>query len=127
MLFSGKDIAVLVQQRRDDLIRSLAADAVSTYESGKPGWFNVYLRPALELAASDGAQAAIFDGRGKVVTSTLATAGGPGPCRHRRCRASRVAGVAGWAGRFPADHPAGHPPDRVGPGDGPRGPAGQSR
>jgi two-component system, OmpR family, sensor histidine kinase BaeS len=76
VLFTGKDIAVLVQQRRNDLIGSLAADAVSTYETGKPGWFNVYLSPALDLAASDGAQAAILNDRGKVVTSTLATAGG---------------------------------------------------
>ena len=77
VLFTGKDIAVLVQQRRDDLIRSLAADAVSTYETRPLGWFNIYLRPALDLAASDGAPAAIFDGRGTVVTSTLATATGP--------------------------------------------------
>jgi two-component system, OmpR family, sensor histidine kinase BaeS len=76
VLFTDKDIAALVQQRRDDLIRSLAADAVSTYNTGKPGWTDVYLSPALELAASDGAQAAIFDGRGKVVASTLATSGG---------------------------------------------------
>ena len=77
VLFTGKDIAVLVQQRRDDLVGSLAAGAVSTYETGKPGWSNVYLSPALELAASDGAQAAILDARSRVVTSTLATAGGP--------------------------------------------------
>ena len=51
VLFTGKDIAGLVQQRRNDLIGSLAADAISTYNTGKPGWFNVYLSPALELAA----------------------------------------------------------------------------
>jgi two-component system, OmpR family, sensor histidine kinase BaeS len=78
VLFTDKDIAELVQQRRDDLIRSLAADAVSTYNTGKPGWTDVYLSPALQLAASDGAQAAIFDERGRVVTSTLATSGGTG-------------------------------------------------
>jgi len=71
VLFTGKDIAVLVQQRRDDLIRSLAADAISTYETGKPGWLNLHLTPALDLAARDGAQATIFNGRGKVVTTTL--------------------------------------------------------
>jgi two-component system, OmpR family, sensor histidine kinase BaeS len=76
VLFTDKDIAALVQQRRDDLISSLAADAVSTYKTGNPGWTDVYLTPALELAASDGAQAAILDGRGKLVTSTLATSGG---------------------------------------------------
>jgi two-component system, OmpR family, sensor histidine kinase BaeS len=78
VLFTDKDIAALVQQRRDDLIKSLAADAVSTYNTGKPGWSDVYLTPALELAASDGAQAAIFDARGRVVTSTLASSGGTG-------------------------------------------------
>jgi two-component system sensor histidine kinase BaeS len=76
VLFTDKDIAVLVQQRRDDLTRSLAADAISTYNTGQPGWTDVYLSPALELADSDGAQAAIFDARGKLVTSTLTTSGG---------------------------------------------------
>jgi two-component system, OmpR family, sensor histidine kinase BaeS len=76
VLFTDKDIAVLVQQRRDDLIKSLAADAISTYNTGKPGWTDVYLSPALELAASDGAQAAIFDAHGKLVTSTLPISGG---------------------------------------------------
>jgi two-component system, OmpR family, sensor histidine kinase BaeS len=76
VLFTDKDIAVLVQQRRDDLISSLAADAVSTYSTGQPGWADVYLSPALQLAASDGAQASILDGRGKLVASTLATSGG---------------------------------------------------
>ncbi|HEV2377784.1 MAG TPA: HAMP domain-containing sensor histidine kinase [Streptosporangiaceae bacterium] len=76
VLFTDKDIAVLVQQRRNDLIKSLVADAVSTYNTGKPGWDDVYLSPALDLAASDGAQAAVLDGRGRVVASTLAPAGG---------------------------------------------------
>jgi len=76
VLFTDKDIAVLVQQRRDDLIRSLAADAISTYNTGQPGWNDVYLSPALDLAASDGAQAAIFDAHGKLVTSTLPASGG---------------------------------------------------
>jgi two-component system sensor histidine kinase BaeS len=76
VLSTDKDIAVLVQQRRDDLISSLAADAVSTYSTGQPGWADVYLSPALQLAASDGAQASILDGRGKLVASTLATSGG---------------------------------------------------
>ena len=76
VLFTDKDIAGLVQQRRDDLIKSLAATAVSTYKTGQPGWTDVYLSPALELAASDGAQAAILDGRGKLVASTLGTPDG---------------------------------------------------
>ena len=71
--FTERDISALVAQRRNDLARSLATDAVSTYNTGRPGWDNVDLRPALELAASDGAQAAVLDGRGKVVASTLAT------------------------------------------------------
>jgi hypothetical protein len=68
VVFTDKDIAALVVQRRDDLTRSLAADAVSTYNTGRPGWYDLGLRPALKLA---GAQAAVLDARGKVVASTL--------------------------------------------------------
>jgi len=71
VLFTDRDIAVLVQQRRDDLTSSLAADAVSTYDTGKPGWYDVDLAPALKLADSDGAQAAVLDDQGRVVVSTL--------------------------------------------------------
>jgi two-component system sensor histidine kinase BaeS len=71
VLFTDRDIAVLVQQRRDDLTNSLAADAVSTYNTGKPGWYDVDLAPALKLADSDGAQAAVLDAKGRVVVSTL--------------------------------------------------------
>ena len=71
VLFTDRDIAVLVQQRRDDLTNSLAADAVSTYNTGKPGWSDVDLAPALKLADGDGAQAAVLDARGRVVVSTL--------------------------------------------------------
>ena len=71
VLFTDRDIAVLVQQRRDDLTNSLAADAVSTYNTGKPGWYDVDLAPALKLADSDGAQAAVVDDKGHVVASTL--------------------------------------------------------
>ena len=70
--FADKDIAVLVQQRRDDLTRSLITDAVSTYNTGKPGWSDADLTPALELAASSGTQVAVLDARGTVVASTLA-------------------------------------------------------
>jgi two-component system sensor histidine kinase BaeS len=76
VLFTDRDIAVLVQQRRDDLASSLAADAVSTYNTGKPGWYDVDLAPALKLADSDGAQAAVLDAKGRVVVSTL-TGHGP--------------------------------------------------
>jgi two-component system sensor histidine kinase BaeS len=71
VIFTQRDTAALVQQRRGDLVRSLVANAVSTYNTGGPGWHDVDLRPALELAASDGAQAAVLDARGRVVTSTL--------------------------------------------------------
>ncbi len=78
VLFTDKDISALVQQRRDDLTNSLAADAVSTYNTGKPGWYDVDLAPALKLADSDGAQAAVLDGHGRVVASTLAHPRSPG-------------------------------------------------
>ena len=71
IVFTNRDIAMLVQQRRDDLTRALQTDAVSTYLSGGPGWHNADLRPALDLAGSDGAQAAVEDTSGKVVASTL--------------------------------------------------------
>jgi two-component system, OmpR family, sensor histidine kinase BaeS len=72
VIFTERDIAALVQLRRNDLASSLATDAISTYNTGEPGWSNVYLKPALQLAATDGAQAAVLDSRGQVVTSTLA-------------------------------------------------------
>ncbi len=71
VVFTDKDIAALVAQRREDLTSSLATDAVSTYNTGRPGWYDVDLSPALELAGSDGAQAAVLDDRGTVVASTL--------------------------------------------------------
>jgi hypothetical protein len=72
VVFTQRDIAALVSQRRNDLAGSLASDAVSTDNTGRPGWKDVDLRPALELAASGGAQAAVLDARGDVVASTLA-------------------------------------------------------
>src|SRR5215469_1436536 len=71
VIFTDRDVAALVQQRRQDLVRSLAADAVSTYYSGRVGWSDVYLSPALDLADSDGAQASVLDDQGRVVASTL--------------------------------------------------------
>lgn len=70
--FTERDIATLLQLRRDDLVSSLATDAVSTYGTGKPGWSDADLKPALQLAGTDGAQAAVLDARGQVVASTLA-------------------------------------------------------
>ncbi|MGI8448667.1 MAG: sensor histidine kinase [Streptosporangiaceae bacterium] len=71
VVFSERDISVLVQQRRDDLTRTLTVDAVSTYNTGKPGWSDVDLKPALALAASSGTEVAVIDVRGDVVASTL--------------------------------------------------------
>jgi two-component system, OmpR family, sensor histidine kinase BaeS len=71
VLFTDRDISALIQQRGTDLTNSLAADAVSTYNTGKPGWYDVDLAPALKLADSDGAQAAVLDEHGRVVASTL--------------------------------------------------------
>jgi signal transduction histidine kinase len=83
VIFTDRDVTALVQQRRQDLVSSLAADAVSTYYTGKPGWSNVYLSPALDLARGDGAQAAVLDDRGRVVASTLTrTANSAGVARY---------------------------------------------
>jgi two-component system sensor histidine kinase BaeS len=62
---------VRVQQRRSDLTRTLTVDAVSTYNTGKPGWSDVDLKPALALAESSGTEVAIVDAHGEVVASTL--------------------------------------------------------
>ncbi|MGH7733748.1 MAG: hypothetical protein ACREOE_08655, partial [Gemmatimonadales bacterium] len=72
VVFSERDISVLLQQRRDDLSHTLSIDAVSTYSTGRPGWFDVDLKPALELAASSGTAVAILDQRGNAVASNLA-------------------------------------------------------
>jgi two-component system, OmpR family, sensor histidine kinase BaeS len=71
VVFSERDISVLVQQRRDDLTRTLTVDAVSTYNTGKPGWSDVDLKPALALAASSGTEVAVVDVHGNVVASSL--------------------------------------------------------
>jgi two-component system sensor histidine kinase BaeS len=72
VLFSEHDLSVLAQQRRTDLTRTLAVDAVSTYSTGKPGWSDVDLTLALELAASSGTQVAVLDSHDHVVASTIA-------------------------------------------------------
>ena len=78
VMSTERDIAALVDQRHNVLARSLAADAVSTYNTGRPGWSDVDLRPALDLATSDGAQAAVLDASGRVIASTLAGPGSTG-------------------------------------------------
>jgi two-component system, OmpR family, sensor histidine kinase BaeS len=82
VVYTDRDIATLVQQRRDDLTKALQTDAVSTYLSGGPGWHDADLRPALDLAASDGAQVAILDVHGVVVASTLTSRDAPGVVSH---------------------------------------------
>ena len=71
VLFTDRDISALIQQRRVDLTNSLAAGAISTYNTGQLGWDDVDLDPALKRADSDGAQAAVLDDQGLLVASTL--------------------------------------------------------
>jgi two-component system, OmpR family, sensor histidine kinase BaeS len=61
----------LVNERRDDLTRSLVVTAASTYNTGKPTWSDVDLRPALDLAAKNGTEVAVLDANGKVVATTF--------------------------------------------------------
>ena len=72
VVFSERDISALLQQRRNDLTRTLSLNAVSTYNTGQPGWRDVDLKPALALAASSGTAVAILDQNGHVVASNLA-------------------------------------------------------
>ena len=72
VVFSERDISALLQQRRNDLTRTLSLDAVSTYNTGQPGWRDVDLKPALALAASSGTAVAVLDQDGQVVASNLA-------------------------------------------------------
>jgi two-component system, OmpR family, sensor histidine kinase BaeS len=85
VLFGEHDLSVLAQQRRADLTRSLTVDAVSTFSTGKLGWSDVDLGPALELAASSGTQVAVLDSRNRVVASTIV-----GPLRARDLRRSSL-------------------------------------
>ena len=83
VVFADKDIGVLVQQRRDDLTRSLITDAVSTYNTGQPGWSDADLKPALEVAASSGTEVAILDDHDRTVASTITgSRRGPAVTRH---------------------------------------------
>lgn len=67
----NRDINRLVQDRQSGLIESLRASAVGAYNTGTPGWSDVDLQPALDVAASTGADAAILDGNGHVVASSI--------------------------------------------------------
>ncbi len=78
VVFTDRDVAALVRLRQDDLVKALTTNAQSTYSSGSPGWHNADLGPALDLAGSDGAQAAVLDAHGSVVASTLSGHGSEG-------------------------------------------------
>ncbi|HTW20512.1 MAG TPA: HAMP domain-containing sensor histidine kinase [Mycobacteriales bacterium] len=87
-------IDVLVHQRQDDLTHSLLTAAKSTYATGKPGWFDADLRPALNLAAQSGTDVAVLDNRGDVVASTFADpAGAPGTQHQPIVQGSRTIGT----------------------------------
>jgi two-component system sensor histidine kinase BaeS len=70
-VFSERYVSVLVNERRDDLTRALLVDAASTYNTGQPGWSDVDLRPALDLAARSGTDVAVVDDAGAVVAATF--------------------------------------------------------
>jgi two-component system sensor histidine kinase BaeS len=72
VVLTGHDINVMVQQRRSDLTSSLLVDAASTYNSGKPGWSDADLRPALDLASQSGTDVAVLDDDGHTVATTIA-------------------------------------------------------
>jgi signal transduction histidine kinase len=67
----GRDINAMIQERRDDLTATLRTNAAATYNTGKRGWSNVDLRPALGLAKQSGTNAAVLDANGHIVASTI--------------------------------------------------------
>lgn len=71
VILGNRDINRLVQDRQSGIAESLRASAVGAYNTGVPGWSDVDLQPALQVAASTGANAAILDGDGRVVASSI--------------------------------------------------------
>jgi two-component system sensor histidine kinase BaeS len=71
-VFSERYVNQLVDERRADLTNALIVDAASTYNTGRPGWSDVDLRPALDLAARSGTDVAVVDERGGIVAATFA-------------------------------------------------------
>src|SRR3954470_24049118 len=67
----NRDINRLVQDRQSGITESLRASAVGAYNTGTPGWADVDLQPALQVAADTGANAAVLDGNGRVVASSI--------------------------------------------------------
>jgi two-component system sensor histidine kinase BaeS len=64
-------VNVLVKERRDGLTQALLVDTASTYSSGRAGWSDADLRPALDLAARSGTDVAVVANDGKVVATTF--------------------------------------------------------
>lgn len=71
LALGGRDINAMVQERQADLSATLRTNAAATYNTGKPGWSDVDLKPALALAARSGTNAAVLDDDGVVVASTI--------------------------------------------------------
>jgi two-component system sensor histidine kinase BaeS len=67
----GRDINAMIHERQADLTATLRTNAAATYNTGKPGWSDADLRPALALAARSGTNAAVLDDEGHVVASTI--------------------------------------------------------
>ena len=70
LIFADHDLSTLADQRRSDLARSLVADAASAYNTGTPSWTDADLQPAVVLARHTGAQIAIIDRNGILVTES---------------------------------------------------------
>lgn len=68
---ANRDVNRLLKDRQTDITESLRASAVGAYNTGTPGWSDVDLQPALEVAASTGANVAVLDGEDRVVASSI--------------------------------------------------------
>jgi two-component system, OmpR family, sensor histidine kinase BaeS len=77
--FAAADVSQLVSQQRADLTHAIAAAAGAAWDRNS-SWQGADLSPALDLASRTGADAAILDARGSLVTSSgsfAAEAGSP--------------------------------------------------
>lgn len=72
VIFGERDLSTLAEQRRDDLARSLVADAASAYNTGTPRWSDADLEPALVLAEHTGAEIAVLDADNRPVVASRA-------------------------------------------------------
>jgi two-component system sensor histidine kinase BaeS len=89
-LFIERYVNHLVDERRTDLTHALLADAASTYNTGRPGWTDADLKPALDLAARSGTDVAVVDNSGTVVATTFA---GPRHAVHTERHTVEVGGT----------------------------------